>query len=79
MKFPPGHYDEKQVRALTKLLNDVCADLRISPDNQPRREWVAMVMMVCSDREPCDTQELRSEIGRQFLLLESRESQDAEG
>ncbi|CAA2136741.1 serine protease [Hyphomicrobium sp. ghe19] len=79
MKFPPGHYDEKQVRALTKLLDDVCADLRISPDNQPKREWVAMVMLVCSNRAPADIQELRAEIARQFLLLESLESQTVEG
>jgi hypothetical protein len=49
VKFPPGHFDEKQVRALTKLLDDVCADLRINPGNQPKREWVAMVMLVCSN------------------------------
>ena len=35
--------------------------------------------MVCSDRAPCDTQELRTEIARQFLLLEPLELQDAEG
>ena len=70
MKYPPGNYDEKQVRALTNFLNDVCADLGISPDNQPKREWVAMVLMVCSKRAPFDHQALRAETVRQFQIAE---------
>ena len=78
MKYPPGNYDEKQIRALTKLLDDVCADLRISPDNQPKREMVAMVMLVCSQRAPSDPPELRAEVARQFRIWEALEAEKAE-
>ena len=44
MAHRPGTYDKKQFRALTKLLDGVCVDLGISPDNQAKREMVAMVM-----------------------------------
>ena len=65
----PGSYDKKQFRALTKLLDGVCVDLGISPDNQAKREMVAMVMFgMFQTGSPSDHWELRPK-GEDFRVL----------